>query len=37
MLIINEDTLIHTDSSSDIIEHFGVKGMDGVLEVVIPI
>ena len=27
MIIINEDTLIHTDSSSDIIEHFGVKGM----------
>ena len=27
MLIINEDTLIHTDSSSDVIEHFGVKGM----------
>ena len=27
MLIIKEDTLIHTDSSSDVIEHFGVKGM----------
>ena len=27
MIIINEDTLIHTDSSSDVIEHFGVKGM----------
>ena len=27
MIIINEDTLIHTDSSSDIIQHFGVKGM----------
>ena len=27
MLIIKEDTLIHTDSSSDIIQHFGVKGM----------
>ena len=27
MLIIKEDTLIHTDSSSDVIEHHGVKGM----------
>ena len=27
MIIINEDTLIHTDSSSDVIQHFGVKGM----------
>ena len=27
MLIIKEDTLIHTDSSSDVIEHFGIKGM----------
>ena len=27
MLIIKEDTLIHTDSSSDVIQHFGVKGM----------
>lgn len=27
MIIINEDALIHTDSSSDIIQHFGVKGM----------
>lgn len=27
MLIIKEDTLIHTDSSSDVIEHYGIKGM----------
>lgn len=27
MIIINEDTLIHTDSVSDVIEHHGVKGM----------
>lgn len=27
MLIINEDTLTHTDSSSDVIEHYGIKGM----------
>ena len=27
MIIIKDDTLVHTDSSTDIIEHYGVKGM----------
>lgn len=27
MIIIEENTLIHVDSSSDVIEHYGVKGM----------
>ena len=27
MFIITENELIHTDSTSDVIEHFGVKGM----------
>lgn len=27
MIIIKDDTLIHVDSSTDIIEHYGVKGM----------
>ena len=27
MLILNEGELLHTDSSTDILEHYGVKGM----------
>ena len=27
MIIIKDDTLVHVDSSTDIIEHYGVKGM----------
>lgn len=27
MKIIYDDKLIHTDSASDVIQHFGIKGM----------
>nr|DAD73427.1 MAG TPA: hypothetical protein [Siphoviridae sp. ctKm44]DAE09948.1 MAG TPA: hypothetical protein [Siphoviridae sp. ctJdE31] len=27
MLIINDNQLLHTDSTDDVLEHFGVKGM----------
>ena len=27
MLILHEGELLHTDSSTDILEHYGVKGM----------
>ena len=27
MLLIEDDTLVHVDSASDILEHYGVKGM----------
>ena len=27
MILIEDDKLIHTDSSDDVLEHFGVKGM----------
>jgi hypothetical protein len=27
MIILKDDILIHVDSSTDIIEHYGVKGM----------
>ena len=27
MIILKDDTLVHVDSSTDIIEHYGVKGM----------
>lgn len=27
MLILVEDNLLHVDSSTDILEHYGVKGM----------
>lgn len=27
MILIDNDTILHTDNSSDIIQHFGTKGM----------
>ena len=27
MIILKDDILVHVDSSTDIIEHYGIKGM----------
>lgn len=36
MKLIDGDKLVHTDNSEDVIEHFGIKGMNGVFVVGMP-